>query len=176
MYSNSLLHVDSALQTAHWPYSQEEIYANPALRKELQPRVFYYMRALAIKAEIMLVNFEQERNLNDLKTSYAIYQILIDEIQSIQTQYNSDFSKKKLQEEAYSYFETIIYILFELEKVTKDPFYKKQAFHYLEHSKAYLLAENLRLSSANNYGVPYHIIEKRKKHKTADRSCRTKDS
>jgi CHAT domain-containing protein/Tfp pilus assembly protein PilF len=77
--------------------------------------------------------------------------------------YNATASKEKMSETAHSLFETGVQLACRLWKQTGDPKYREDAFYFAEQSKAQVLREAVRASSAARFaGVPKEVLKRQR--------------
>jgi CHAT domain-containing protein/Tfp pilus assembly protein PilF len=138
-------------------YDDSDYHSNPSELTSSHP--VSLLSALSAKAEIMSEYYLLNRKRSMLQTAYDTYQLAIELIGDLQTNYQHEASKLNLLGENYSIFEGAMLTAYNMFRLTGSPAYKQELFRITEESKARIAGELLHESEARRFaGVPDHVL------------------
>jgi CHAT domain-containing protein/Tfp pilus assembly protein PilF len=116
------------------------------------------LNALSAKADIMSEYYLLNRDRDMLESAYNTYQLAIDLIGDLQTNFQHETSKLNLVGENFSIFEGAMLTAYNLYRLTGSEDYMQELFRITEESKARIAGELLQESEARRFaGVPDSI-------------------
>ncbi|MBC7776739.1 MAG: CHAT domain-containing protein [Phycisphaerae bacterium] len=153
-----------ALRSLSDTFPEQDSLANPSLKGL---NAYYdFMHSLIGKGETLRLLAKQESKPVLLEASLATFDLATVVLDSMRTIYQEG-SKQFWNQEARPVLEKAIGAALELRHSTGDDRYLAQAFGYSEKGKAYLLAEALRESAAEQKaGIPQELLDQEHQIKT----------
>ncbi len=179
-YDKALQHIQKSIISYVHNFDDYNIYTNPPLKSIavytglLEPMIF--------KAEIFEKRFDSEYkksdNLNktqalrDLKMALACCQHASDIIVKLRNSYKAEGSKYFIVEDFKDNYSRAVRIALQLNQLTQEDKYKKQAFEYAEKCKASVLLQSLNDIAAKKFsGIPDSLLQNEKQLKIELASC-----
>ncbi len=113
------------------------------------------------KQNVLLHCFEQTKDLSNLINAHKTSFIIIETLDLLKPEFDNKLDKLFLINETYPSFQKMVEVSYVLYKKTKKERYIKDAFYFMEKSKAILLLEAQRNTEATKFGgIPEQILEK----------------
>lgn len=179
-YDKALQYIQKSIISYVDNFDDYNIYTNPPLISIavcsglLEPMIF--------KAEIFERRFDFEyknsdnlnktETLKDLKMALACCEHASDIIEQLRHSYKADGSKYFIAEDFKDNYARAVRIALQLNQLTQEEKYKKQAFEYAEKCKASVLLQSLNDIAAKKFsGIPDSLLQKEKQLKIELASC-----
>lgn len=139
----------------------EAVMENPSIEAfYIEP---WIMTVLQLKGGVFYKMYEKNGKKTDLEKALAAYELSLLELKMLQYDYDTEASKLYVNENWHQYYERAVQASLQLWTITGDDVYLKNAFLWAEKSKANLLIEQLKASSAQymeTLPVPKNYLER----------------
>lgn len=130
---------------------------NPSLSK-VQGEVDF-LDMLGLKSEILERRFLKKKQKKDLENSLNTLELAIKLIEKMRRSYQSETSRKDLNERVNPIFEFAVKVAFQLYILTDDSSYLLKALNFSEKSKASILWQSMNENFAlENAGIPKDVL------------------
>ncbi len=139
----------------------ENGYLNPSIQGfYIEP---WIMTVLQYKGDVFREMYKQTVETTDLEKALECYELSLLELKMLQYDYDTEASKLYLTANWHSHYEKALQVSVQLWEATQDSSYLENAFLWAEKSKANLLIEQLKESSArylNTMTIPKNYLER----------------
>ncbi len=130
---------------------------NPPLSK-VQSEVDF-LDLLAFKSEILEKRFLKKKEKEDLDNALKTLELAVNLIEKTRRSYQSETSRKDLNERVNPIFQLAVRVSFQLYNLTDDSNYLLKALNFSEKSKASILWQNMNENFAlENAGIPDNVL------------------
>lgn len=157
----ALRYYEKAIQGAIPSFLSKNMYHNPILKKDSIQLKYNLLNTLHQKAKTLYQLYQQENRDDHLRLAYETHHLVVDLLDIIRTDSDSEGARKKLINQTTGFYEAVVRIDFELYEKYKRDKYLQDAFTIIEKSKSTLLLEGIRDSEAKRYGgVEEELLKK----------------
>lgn len=155
-YEAAIANYQHAMIRAADNFDNSDYHVNPDDLTSSHP--ISLLNALSAKADIMSEYYLLNRDRSILESAYNTYQLAIDLIGDLQTNFQHESSKLNLLGENFSIFEGAMLTAYNLYRISGSEDYMQELFRITEVSKARIAGELLQESEARRFaGVPDDI-------------------
>jgi CHAT domain-containing protein/Tfp pilus assembly protein PilF len=164
-YDKALLYFQKAIFAVSLNFENKNIYSNPTINNVSEK--IRLLNALFSKARALENRFDfQTKDTSDLSWSIKTYELAIDLINRINSGYHSEITKLNFSDTTHAIFAHAVKAAIKTSVNTNEKKYKRQAFTFVEQSKANILRQALNERKINKFArVPDSLLERENKLK-----------
>ena len=141
-------------------------YDNPSISMKIQSH-FYLLESLSSKSDLLLMLYEEKKEMKDLKTAFETQEVAIDVLEDMTNKQMSESSRIFWTDHIRTIIEKSIVTAKLLYGITKDDSFLKKSFSFTEKNKALLLLAAIQDQNLKSFAnIPTEILNEEHAFKT----------
>lgn len=157
-YKQALIKIQGALTALLPGFDASDPDINPRIDNSVLD--LYLPNTLSLKAKILYLQYQQNKNIKDLNFSLETINLTLKVIEEIRKTYNEEESQMILNKDVRTIIDLGVMVTYTLYTTTQDKFYLAEAFHFTEKGQAIILLSALRgLDAQSDTDIPKNVLD-----------------